>query len=209
MTSSLRARLFAALYDRCLAAAERRGLAALRASLLASAHGDALEIGAGTGLNLEHWPRSLASLTLAEPEEAMARRLERAVAERRPSARVWRCAAEDLAFADASFDVVASTLVLCTVPDQSAALAEIRRVLRRDGRLLFLEHVRSDEPRLARWQDRLNPLQRWLALGCEGNRRTAEAMRRAGFSLQRCERGELPAAYPIIRPMIHGVAVPA
>src|SRR5215210_5440442 len=126
-------RFTAALYDPFFWVAERAGMAARRRALVGQAHGRVLEIGAGTGLNVRHYPDGL-DLVLTEPDEAMAERL--------------RARAEALPFADDSFDTVVSTLVLCTVPDQPAALREIARILRPGGRLLFAEHVRSDS---ARW----------------------------------------------------------
>jgi ubiquinone/menaquinone biosynthesis C-methylase UbiE len=106
-----------------------------------------LELGAGTGANLDHWPRGpIASLLLTEPDPAMARRLERRVARREAAAQVVRAPADALPVPDASVDTVVASLVLCTVPDVPAALAEVRRVLAPGGRLLFLEHVRHADP---------------------------------------------------------------
>jgi SAM-dependent methyltransferase len=127
---------------------EHAGLAEMRAQLLLGARGRTLELGAGTGLNLRHYPRDRIVLTLTEPEASMTERLERRVAASRPDANVVQAAADRLPFEDSSFDSVISTLVLCTVRDQAQALAEVRRVLAPDGALLFLEHVRSDDPAL-------------------------------------------------------------
>ena len=205
---SLYGRLFAATYDRVLAGAERAGLAEQRAALLREAHGRVLEIGAGTGLNLAHYPDTVEELVLTEPEEPMARRLEAKLAEHgRAGARVVHAGAEELPFEDDSFDTVVSTLVLCTVPDAELALAEITRVLRPGGRLLFLEHVRSDSPRLARWQDRLQRPWRAFGHGCNCNRPTPELIERSPLTIERMERGELPKAPPIVRPTATGVAV--
>jgi ubiquinone/menaquinone biosynthesis C-methylase UbiE len=156
-------------------------------------------------MNLPHYPRAgIDELVLAEPEEPMARRLERRVAEHDLPARVVRASAAALPFDDASFHAVVCTFVLCTVPDPEAALRELRRVLRPRGELLLIEHVRSDEPRLARWQDRLEAPWRWLAHGCHCNRRTAETLARSAFDLEHLEPGEVPKASPLVRPMISG-----
>jgi ubiquinone/menaquinone biosynthesis C-methylase UbiE len=114
--------------------------------------------------------------------------------------------AEELPFGDDSFDAVVSTLVLCTVSDQDRALRELHRVLRPGGRLLFIEHVRSDEPRLARWQDRLNWLQKRIGHGCNCNRATLDAIGTVGFSVTELERDELRKAPPIVRPLVVGMA---
>jgi ubiquinone/menaquinone biosynthesis C-methylase UbiE len=138
--------IFAAIYDRALAACERDGLRDLRAELLASARGETLEIGAGTGHNLEHYPDSVARLVLAEPDPHMAKRLRPHAAEARGDAvEVIEAPAESLPFDDESFDTVVSTLVLCTVESPARAANEAHRVLRPEGRLLLIEHVRSPD----------------------------------------------------------------
>jgi ubiquinone/menaquinone biosynthesis C-methylase UbiE len=208
---SLYGRVFAAMYDRSLAATEDAGLRERRAALLRDARGRVLEIGAGTGLNLPHYGEAVATLVLAEPEPAMAARLRAraaALPAGAPPVEVVDAPAERLPFPDGSFDTVVSTLVLCTVRDQPAALAEIRRVLAPGGVLLFLEHVRAEDPGLARWQDRLDPLWRHVGHGCRCNRDTAAALAAAGLRAERLERGRLPKAAPLVRPAIEGVARP-
>jgi SAM-dependent methyltransferase len=114
--------------------------------------------------------------------------------------------AERLPFEDDRFDTAVATLVLCTVPDPAAALREIVRVLRPGGRFLFLEHVRASDPRLARWQDRLEWPWQVFGVGCHCNRDTATAIEASGLRPDRLERGEIPRAVPIVRPMISGSA---
>ena len=207
---SLYGRIFAAGYDRVLlGATERAGLSDLRRRLLAGTRGRTLELGAGTGLNLAHYPREGVELTLTEPEQPMAQRLERRTAELRPEATVVRAPAERLPFDDGSFDSVVSTLVLCTVPDQSAALAEVRRVLTATGTLLFLEHVRSEDPRVARRQDRLQPVWGHVGHGCHCNRETLAGISAAGFEIKDVEHGDVPKAPEFVRPLIIGRAQPA
>ena len=170
------ARAFAALYDPSLWIGERAGMRRHRHDLLARARGQTLEIGSGTGLNLVHYPHDLDDLALAEPDPSMRKRLEHALRRSERDAQVIDAGAEQLPFADASIDTVVSTLVLCTVDAPKEALREIARVLRPDGQMLFIEHVRSDSPTLARWQDRLaRPWQRF-AEGCRCNRATLELM---------------------------------
>jgi ubiquinone/menaquinone biosynthesis C-methylase UbiE len=192
-------------YDRQLAKVEKAGLQAMRHGLLAGARGRVLEIGGGTGANLSHYGPDV-ELTLTEPEAPMLRRLQRRAREQAPQATVLRAPAEDLPFEDGSFDVVVSTLVLCGVSDQMRALRQLRRVLRPGGQLLFIEHVRSEDPRLARYQDRMNWLNR-LVVCCECNRPTLTALQQAGFTVTRVEHGELPKAPKFVRPLIVGSAV--
>jgi SAM-dependent methyltransferase len=199
-------RLSAVLYDPFFWLAERAGLAARRRALVQQASGRVLEIGAGTGLNLRHYADD-AELVLSEPDAAMADRLRRRVAGRRRPATVVLAPAEALPFADGEFDTVVSTLVLCTVPDQAAALREIRRVLRPGGRLLFMEHIRSESPRWARWQDRLNPPWRAFAEGCNCNRATLDVIDAGPLALRDVQRGVIPAMVPLIRPLATGSAV--
>jgi ubiquinone/menaquinone biosynthesis C-methylase UbiE len=203
---SLGGRIFAAGYDRMGAGVEAAGLGAHREALLGGAAGRVLEIGAGTGRNLEYYGDSVESLTVAEPEAAMSRRLVRRIGGQPRPVELVRAPAEELPFEDGSFDVVVSTLVLCTVEDQTKALAEIRRVLESGGELLFIEHVRSDRPRLARWQNRLNGLNRLVAQGCNCNRDTVEAIRAAGFTIEKLDRDELKKVPPTVRPLVVGAA---
>ena len=202
----LRTTLFAALYDRMMAAAEDAGLARHRAELLASASGRLLEIGGGTGANLKFYGRGVTELVITEPEEPMARRLERKLGGYPIPTRVIRASAERLPFDSESFDGVVSTLVLCTVTDPSQALGEIRRLLKRSGRLLFMEHVRADDPNLARWQDRLRGPWAWFGCGCQCNRPTVDTIRSAGLSIAELRHDEIPKAPPIVKPLVIGTA---
>ncbi len=205
---TLRSWLFAMTYDRSIAKAEKAGLRDFRQRVLANAKGEVLEIGGGTGANLALYGPEVTSLTVTEPGAPMLRRLQRHVSEQAPSATVLRAPAEDLPFSADSFDVVVSTLVLCGVDDQPRALREIARVLRPGGRLLFIEHVRSADPALARRQDRMNGLNRFL-VGCECNRPTLESIQSAGFTVGEVahERAEKVPAF--ISPFVVGVATTA
>ena len=200
----LRGQIFALVYDRQMAKAEQAGLGALRAELLARARGHVLEIGAGTGANLSYYGPQVQSLTLTEPEPPMMRRLQRRAGLER-EVTVVRAPAEELPFDDNSFDVVVSTLVLCGVEDQPRALREVRRVLRPEGHLLFLEHVRAQDPSLARLQDRMNGVNRFL-VGCDCNRPTLATIEAAGFSVTWLEQTTVPKAPKFVRPAILGSA---
>jgi ubiquinone/menaquinone biosynthesis C-methylase UbiE len=193
------------MYDRMSAGSEDAGLRELRRRLLADAQGRVLEIGGGTGLNLQLYGPGVESLTVTEPEPPMLRRLERKVREHAPRTNVLRARAEELPFADNSFDTVISTLVLCGVDDQAQSLREVHRVLRPGGQFLFIEHVRSDEPKLARLQDRMNGVNQFL-VRCDCNRATLDSIEAEGFDITKLERTELPKAPPFARPLIVGVA---
>ena len=203
-------RAFAALYDPVCAAGERRGMGERRARLLAGARGRVLEVGAGTGLNLDHLPAAgggaVTALTLTELAPEMARRLRARVAERGVAAEVEEAGAETLPFADGSFDTVVSTLVLCTVDDPAAAVREVRRVLAPGGALLFLEHVRAPEgSRVQRWQDRLERPWRAVGAGCRCNRDTLALLRDA-FPRTHARGETWRGAPPIVRPIVVGEA---
>jgi SAM-dependent methyltransferase len=199
-------RTFARIYDPVLWLGEKAGLGALRRDLLRRARGRTVELGSGTGLNLSHYPGGLDELILTEPEAPMRARLERRLRRSDGRARVLDAPAEQLPFADESVDTVVSTLVLCTVPAPDAALREIERVLRPGGRLLFLEHVRSESPRLARWQDRLERPWRRFAEGCHCNRATVELIRASGLELEDVRPARWRAMPPIVRPLVAGAA---
>jgi ubiquinone/menaquinone biosynthesis C-methylase UbiE len=202
---SISGRLFALGYDRMTASVEKAGLRARREALVSRATGRVLEIGAGTGANLPHY-NGIDALVVSEPEAPMARRCERRAAAHALPVELVQAPAEELPFDDGSFDTVVSTLVLCTVRDQARALGELRRVLKPDGRLLFIEHVRADDTKLARLQDRMNRISRVVAHGCNCNRDTLDAIRLAGFAVTELERGELSKAPPFVRPLLVGVA---
>jgi len=197
-------RVFAATYDRASAGAEQKGLGAARGELLRGARGRVLEIGAGTGLNVEHYPAGI-ELVLTEPEKHMAKRLRA----RAGSVQVVAAGAPDLPFPDHSFDTVVSTLVFCTVPDVPAALREVRRVLRPGGRLLFLEHVRAEPgSSLERWQDRLHRSWRAVGCGCNCNRDLLGSLAAEAYTVDELERPAWTFMPAIVRPVVIGSARP-
>jgi ubiquinone/menaquinone biosynthesis C-methylase UbiE len=203
---SLWGNVFAAGYDRLMAGSEHAGLSRYREGLLARASGRVLEIGGGTGANLPFYGGRVTELVVSEPEEPMARRLERKLEGYRIPARVVRARAEQLPLDAGTFDCAVSTLVLCTVANPARALAEVQRLLKPDGELLFIEHVRSDDPKLARWQDGFRRPWGWLAHGCQTNRRTVDLLRGGGFALTDLRQTALPKAPAIVRPLAIGAA---
>jgi ubiquinone/menaquinone biosynthesis C-methylase UbiE len=203
-------RLLASLYDGFMRETERECLGAWREELLSRIAGNVAEIGAGTGLNLPHYPKTVAHLTMIEPDSAMRRYLVR----RRSSERVRAgevdiidAPAEKLPFPDASLDAVVGTLVLCSVGDPSAVLTEVRRVLKPGGAYVFLEHGPAEEgtPRL-RWQRRLEPLWAFLVAGCHLTRRSDAAIEAAGLQIETSQRESMRKAWPILRPTVRGLA---
>ena len=189
-------RTVACVYDWFMSAAEKAGLRERRRELLRDASGACLEIGAGTGLNLELWPDSVESLVLTEPDPHMTAQLRKRVVRSGRPAQVVEALGEQLPFDDANFDSVAITLVLCTAPNPAAVLGEVGRVLRPGGRLFFLEHVRADDPKLARWQDRLHGPWYAFGYGCNCNRATLATVEASALEVERVEHGEIPKAPP-------------
>jgi ubiquinone/menaquinone biosynthesis C-methylase UbiE len=197
---------FAAIYDRGLKGTEEAGLRAMRRELLAEASGRTIDLGAGTGANLALYPEAVTELVLAEPDPHMLRKLQAKLEESDSEATAIQASAEELPFEGSSFDTAVFTLVLCTVPSPDAALAEAARVLRPGGRLLFLEHVRSEDPSLARWQDRLEKPWRFLGDGCHCNRDTVATIGASPLAIEHVERGRFPKAPPLVRPLVRGSA---
>ena len=195
---------YAAMYDRFNASAERAGLREQRRDLIAQATGATIEIGAGTGLNLAHYPPEVTRLALAEPDPYMRERLRRRVSRLGRDAEVLDAAADRLPCPDESFDTAVVTFALCSVPDEQAALSEITRVLVPGGRLLFLEHVRSADPRVAAKQDKM-PFP-YPVIGCHPNRDTLAEIKASPLTVESVREGELPKAPAIERPMIAGTA---
>lgn len=201
----------AQMYDRTMRSAEEACLGPWRAELLADVQGEVLELGAGTGRNLEFYRETgISRLVMAEPDPHMRAKLRGAV---RASSRAGRVelrddAAEALRFPDESFDVVVSTLILCTVQDATRAVREMTRVLRPGGQLVYLEHVAADDnqERLT-WQKRLEPAWKRVAGNCHLTRRSHLVLEGAGLSLDGMVRESMRKAFPWVRPTVRGIAI--
>jgi ubiquinone/menaquinone biosynthesis C-methylase UbiE len=204
MLKRLFSRFYAATYDLFNAPAERAGLGEQRHDLLATAAGATIEIGAGTGQNLRHYPPAVTRLVMIEPDPYMSRRLRRRASRLGRAVEIIGTTADHLPFPDASFDTAVVTFTLCSVPDEQAALSEITRVLVPGGRLLFLEHVRSADPGIAAKQDKI-PFP-YPLIGCHPNRDTLREIEESALAVETVRRGELPKAPRIERPMIVGTA---
>lgn len=201
---SIGERIFAALYDPMNRAGEAGWVGRRREELLCDIHGTVLEIGAGTGANIPHY--ELADrVVLAEPSAAMRSRIEAKLPLARVPVEVSSAPAAPLPFDDASFDAVVATLVLCTVPDVPAALAEALRVLRPGGELRFLEHGAEHHGRRAVWQRRVEPVWRRIGQGCRLTREPRVAVEAAGFTITHYEVFD-PKGPAILRPFCEGVA---
>ena len=198
--------LFAAVYDRATAPAERAGLADRRRRLLAGATGRVLEIGGGTGANLAHYPEGLDTVTMLEPDSAMRDRLLEKVPSASVPVEVHEAGIEDESLPTDGFDTVVSTLTLCTVPDLDAALAAIKRVLAPGGQLLFIEHVRGTGLQ-ALAQRATAPVWTRVAAGCHPDRDILAAMRTNGFAVTDLDRFRIRLMInPLINGAVQGVA---
>jgi ubiquinone/menaquinone biosynthesis C-methylase UbiE len=195
--------LMAAVYDRFMRVSEEACLGRWRAELLRDLSGEVLEVGAGTGSTLGLYPKAVTRLVMAEPDPHMRHKL----LEKRGTIEVSDAAAEKLPFENESFDAVVCSLVLCSVRDQKAALAEIARVLKPGGKLVFLEHVAANgKPDRLKWQGRIEPVWKHLMGNCHLTRRTEAAIAAAGLDIESIQRESIRKALPIVRPSIRGVA---
>ena len=193
------------LYDLAGRRVEKGELGERRHGLVGDLEGDVLEVGAGTGLNLQHYERA-SRVVAVEPDPSMAGRLRKRAPEATVPVEIVAGTAESLPFGDESFETAVITFVLCSVEDPQAALAEVRRVLAPGGRLILLEHVRG-EGRLASWQDRLTPLHRKVAGNCNLNRRTRDEVAAAGFDVAGLRPVRIPGSHPLVRSGLQGVAI--
>ena len=178
-----------------------------RQRTLASAKGDVLEIGFGTGLNVRYYPEAVTKLTALDSENFRPELVQQRIAKARmPIEQVQLDAGGKLPFADASFDTVVTTWTLCSIANVDGALLEMKRVLKPGGEFLFCEHGRSDDAKTATWQDRLNPLQKVVGCGCNMNRAMDRLITKAGFAITTLDRFLMPNAPRILSEMYRGVA---
>lgn len=178
----------------------------LRAELLSSIHGRVLELGFGTGLNLPHYPKTLTSLDAADPADLLPALVTTRCTRQSFPVRVAHITAESLPYDDRTFDFVVSTWTLCSIADPVRALREAGRVLKPEGTLVFLEHGRSDDPKIAMWQDRLNPVQNLIGCGCHLNRRIDQLIARAGLKIISLDRFRMESVPRLGGEMYRGMA---
>ena len=201
--------LTALLYDACMSPVEKACLDRWRRELLSGVRGNVLEIGAGTGANLPHYPENVNRLVLMEPDAGMRRQLKAKVSNGScQSALVTSGTAEKIEAGNGVFDFVTSSLVFCSVSHLETALLEVKRVLKKGGGFVFLEHVAAKRGTQRRkWQNRATPFWRAIAGNCHLNRNTEEAILAAGFSIADIKRDHLQTIVPVVNPTIRGLAI--
>lgn len=178
----------------------------LRTELLTQAHGEVLELGIGTGLNLPHYPKTVIGLDAVDPADLLPKTVATRSAGRTFPVRIQRGTAEALPHADQRFDYVVSTWTLCTIPDPALALQEVGRVLKPGGRFLFLEHGRSDDRKIAAWQDRLNPIQNMVGCGCNLNRQIDRLITQSDLAIVHLDRFSMQGVPRLAGEMYRGTA---
>lgn len=200
--------LFARFFDRFAAKDEERGQAEYRRELLSGLSGRVIEVGAGNGLNFPHYPLSVEELVAVEPEGYLRERAAEAARAVPVAIRVIDGVAGRLPAEDASFDAAVVSGLLCSVPDEQAALADLRRVLRPGGELRFYEHVRERNAVRARMQDAADLVWPRLMGGCHPNRDTLAAIERSGFRIEWCRGFRFPPSARLspVAPRILGLA---
>ena len=182
-------------------------MTALRSQYVPRARGEVLELGIGSGLNLPHYTDEVTSITGVDPSAELSATARERAAELNKPVNVLGISGEDLPIGANTFDTIVCTWTLCSIPNPYRAVEEMRRVLKPGGELLFVEHGRSDEPQIQKWQRRVEPLWKKIGGGCHLTRRADELLEAGGFSVQEKSSGYQPGP-KIAAFMIHGVATP-
>jgi ubiquinone/menaquinone biosynthesis C-methylase UbiE len=177
-----------------------------RARCLQDVKGVVLEIGFGTGLNLPHYPRAVTKVIGVDPSETSATLARKRIATSPFPVETIGLSAEKLPVPDASFESIVSTFTLCTIPDVSGALLEVRRALAPSGRFFFVEHGLAEDPKVERWQQRLNATNQKILGGCNLNRPIVALIEQAGFEVERLEKGYMKDAPKFAGFLYRGVA---
>jgi ubiquinone/menaquinone biosynthesis C-methylase UbiE len=178
-----------------------------RRRALETACGNVLEVGFGTGLNLPYYPEAVTQITAIDPENMLADKVAERIKEARvPVNFVQLDASGKLPFADATFDSIITTWTLCSIENVEPALAEMRRLLKPYGRYIFFEHGRSDDAKTAKWQDRFNPIEKVIGVGCNINRPIDRLVKAAGFEVETLDRFVMPKTPRILGEIYRGTA---
>lgn len=175
---------FPKLYDVAMKPLEKTRFERIRAGLIRKANGRVLEIGFGTGANFRYY-RNVERVDAIEPNPAMGKQAIKWIKKTRTPIYAYQAKAEELPFADNSFDTVVGTLVFCTIPEPQRALKEIQRVSKPGAKLLLFEHVKMDQKMLGKTQEALTPLWKKVCDGCHLNRDTLELVKRSGFHIEK------------------------
>jgi ubiquinone/menaquinone biosynthesis C-methylase UbiE len=194
MPDEIRHRFFSRMYSRMK---DRQEQTEHRRRMLAGLSGRVIELGAGDGRNFAEYPPEVTEVLAVEPEPYLREHAAAAAASASTAVKVVSGVADQIPAEDASFDAGVASLVLCSVPDQTKALAELRRVIRPGGELRFYEHVVSNHPRRARLENFASHLWPRIAGGCHLNRDTGPAIERAGFSIESCDRFGFSPGFPV------------
>jgi ubiquinone/menaquinone biosynthesis C-methylase UbiE len=205
--TKLRSFLMAKSYDYAMRSTEKKCLSGWRKELLAQASGNLLEIGAGTGVNLPHYPESVTEIVLSEPDPQMRKSLRRkTMAAQKDRILITGWDADAIEMPDASYDTIVSTLVLCSVPNLESSLQEIYRLLRPNGVFLFLEHIISNHPSTVLWQQRIEPFWSFCAGNCRLTRDTASAIQAVGLQIEQLTEAPMTGTPSFVRRTIRGSA---
>jgi len=201
--------ILAKFYDRVMADAEQKCLHDWRKSLLSNLSGEVLELGCGTGANLDFYPTTIKHLVFAEPCLNMQKQLQKKLTQYpRLDATILDYDGNTIPMPTGTIDAVVCTLVLCSVSDPQQTLAEIHRVLKPQGKLIFIEHVASvNNPNRFKWQKRLEPIWKIIGCGCHLTRQTEQNIIQAGFQLQEITRESMRGVPAIVRSSIRGIAL--
>ena len=203
----IRSFLIAKSYDYAMRSTEKKCLHSWRKDLLSQASGDLLEIGAGTGVNLPHYPEAVRRIVLSEPDAQMRKHLQRkTIKKQTDNLDITHWGAESIEMPDASFDTIVSTLVLCSVSSPEISLKEIYRLLRPNGVFLFLEHIISNHPPTLTWQRRIEPFWSFCAGNCRLTRDTASTINTVGLNIEQLTEAPMTGAPAFVRRTIRGVA---
>lgn len=203
----IRSYLMAKSYDFLMQGTEQRCLGAWRKEILASARGQVLEIGAGTGINLPYLPVQASPVYLCEPDHQMRKQLARKISNSsRQNINITDWKAEAIEMPDESFDTIISTLVLCSVDCLTSSLKEVHRLLRPGGKLIFMEHIISDHPTTRTWQKRLEPFWGMCAGDCRLTRDTASAIGKNGFQIEQLTEAKMIGAPAFVNRTVRGLA---
>ena len=179
----------------------------LRRELLLQVSGEVLEIGIGTGLNLAHYGSNILRVRAVDPAAILSARVTKRRATVRFPVEITHQSAEQLPYQDQQFDIVVSTWTLCTIPAPVLALREVGRVLKPGGRFLFLEHGRSNDRKIAVWQDRLNPIQNVIGCGCNLNRQIDQLITQSGLKISHLDRFSMRDVPRLAGEMYQGTAI--